>query len=113
GVGLAGHPLGNAPLAPTGAVGFWLKTDDPGVEVRIAIDDHTSPSGAAVLELGLWLEVEADNQWHLYQWNLEDADQWDADPNSTGANGQIDALVGTISIDSIFFKGSGDTLLYL
>ena len=39
GIGSAAQPAGNVPLPGTGYVGFWLKTDDPGITVRIGIDD--------------------------------------------------------------------------
>lgn len=113
GIGQVANPAGNVPLEPTGYVGFWLKTESSGVTVQIAIDDPTTTSGtgSTALEKGIPLEVIADGQWHLYQWNLEDAAHWNA--FAGGANGQIDATFGTVSIDSIFFSGTGNTLIYL
>ena len=35
GITSAAQPAGNVPLPGTGYVGFWLKTDDPGNNVRI------------------------------------------------------------------------------
>lgn len=101
-------PASNAPLEATGYVGFWLKTTDPNVEVRIAIDDPFG-SNTSALEVGSWQEVVADGQWRLYQWNFEDASQWDA--FAGGADGQINAA--TVSIDSIFFRGNGSAELFL
>lgn len=105
------HPSGNVPLEPTGYVGFWLKTNDPNVQVRISIDDPV-PDGATALELSTWQSVVADDQWHLYQWNLEDISQWIAIGNP-GSNGQIDAYYGTVTIDSIWFAGDGNAQVYL
>jgi hypothetical protein len=108
GAGLAAQPGGNVPLPGTGYVGFWLKTDDPGLTVRIGIDD---PVGNTALERGTVKDVIADNQWHLYQWNFEDAAAWDA--FAGGANGQIDAVSGTVTIDSIWLVGAGNAQIYL
>jgi uncharacterized lipoprotein YddW (UPF0748 family) len=101
-------PAGNVPLEATGYVGFWLKTTDANVDVRIAIDD---PFGAnpSALEVGFWQSVVADGQWHLYQWNLEDANHWSA--FAGGADGAISASI--VSIDSIFFRGNGSVELFL
>jgi autotransporter-associated beta strand protein len=110
GAGLASQPAGNTPLQGIGYVGFWLKTDDPGITVRIAIDDPTSAHPSA-LERGFAQNIVSDNEWHLYQWNLGDPNHWDA--LSGGANGQIDAENGKVTIDSIWFNGLGDAQIYL
>jgi hypothetical protein len=101
-------PAGNMPLVANGYVGFWLKTDDPGVTVRIAIDD---PVGNTAIERGLAKNVIADNEWHLYQWNFDDNSQWQA--FAGGANSIIDAVGGSVTIDSIFFAGSGNAQIYM
>ena len=108
GIGAPRQPASNVPLAATGYVGFWLKTDDAGVTVRIGIDDPwaTRPSRWASS-----LVVIADNQWHLYQWNLDDDDHWNA--FAGGANGNIDGVNGLVSIDSIWFNGTGNVQIYL
>ncbi|MCI0331889.1 MAG: autotransporter-associated beta strand repeat-containing protein [Planctomycetes bacterium] len=111
GIGSAAQPAGNVPLAPTGYVGFWLKTDDASVgTIQIAIDDPV-PAGATAIEKGTPLAVIADNQWHLYQWSFENDDDWI--PFNTGTNGAIDAVNGTITIDSIWITGSGNAQIYL
>ncbi len=110
GIGSAAQPAGNVPLAGTGYVGFWLKTDDPGITVRIGIDDPVGANTTA-LERGAVKNVVADNQWHLYQWNFEDAAAWDA--FAGGANGQIDAASGNVTIDSIWLAGDGSSQIYL
>jgi autotransporter-associated beta strand protein len=109
GIGSPAQPGSNAPLAPTGYVGFWLKTDDAGAGlVQIGIDDPV-PAGPTAIEMGQPLPIIADNQWHLYQWNLEE-DNWVK--FNAGTNGAIDAVNGTITIDSIWITGSGDVQLY-
>ena len=109
GTNLAAEPGGNTKFDATGYVGFWLKTDDAGITVRIGIDDPVS--GNTALERGFAQSVIADDQWHLYQWNLEDAGHWDA--YSGGADGEIDAATGKVSIDSIWFLGLGNAQIYL
>jgi len=111
GAGLAAQPAGNVPLPGTGYVGFWLKTDDPGSTVRIAIDDPV-PAGATAIEMGATKTIVADNQWHLYQWNFADPDDWFALGNA-GSDGDIDAVNGTVTIDSIWFNGTGNVQIYL
>jgi hypothetical protein len=99
------------PLEPTGFVGVWLKTDDPGVTVQLAIDDPVA-EGATAIEKGAVRTVLADDQWHLYQWNLEDANDWIAFGNA-GSDGDIDATGGMVTIDSIFFSGAGSVQIYM
>lgn len=111
GIGSAAQPAGNVALPGTGYVGFWLKTDDPGSNVRIAIDDPV-PAGTSAIEMGTAKNIIADNQWHLYQWNFGDANDWDALGNA-GSDGDIDATSGTVTIDSIWFAGAGNVQIYL
>jgi autotransporter-associated beta strand protein len=109
GTNLAADPAGNVKFDATGYVGFWLKTDSAGITVRIGIDDPVN--GNTALERGYAQGIIADNQWHLYQWNLESAAHWDA--YSGGADGDIDAVSGNVSIDSIWFIGLGNAQIYL
>lgn len=110
GTGMAAQPGGNVPLEPTGSVGFWLKTDDATAGlIQIAIDDPVP--GFNSIEKGTAIQIIADNQWHLYQWDLEDADDWVA--FNGGSNGEIDAVNGTITIDSVWITGSDNVQLYL
>jgi hypothetical protein len=97
-----GTPANNASLAATGFLGFWLKTDDPGVSVKILLDEGTA------LETPYVKAVIPDNQWHLYQWNLEDDGEWF---NFSGGNGTISSA--TVTLDSILFTGAGNATLYL
>lgn len=104
GIGSVAAPAGNVALEATGYVGFWLKTTDENAEVRIAIDDET---GAP--DVGTWLPVIADGQWRLYQWNLDDANQWFTFAGD--AAGLISA--STVTIDSILFRGNGNAEIFL
>jgi hypothetical protein len=98
----AANPATNLALDAAGNVGFWLKTDDSGVTVQIAIDD---PDTA---DRGVEKDVIADGQWHLYEWDFSDDSQWEAWVNEEGI------ITGpTVTIDSIQFRGAGDATFYL
>jgi len=106
-----GNPLNNRvaidgddySLGPQGFVGFFLKTTEAELQVAIGIDDGTS-SGGTGLETSVATPAIADGQWHLYEWNLADADQWENFSNGNGAIGGPNAYV-----DSIFFHSGGST----
>jgi hypothetical protein len=102
GLGTAGSPAANVALPSTGWVGFWLKTDDPGMTVELVLDDPSTG------ERGVAQSVVADNEWRLYQWNLDDDGDWIGWVNGNGAINQA-----TVTIDSIFFNGSGNAQVYL
>ncbi|MEQ8835221.1 MAG: PEP-CTERM sorting domain-containing protein, partial [Lacipirellulaceae bacterium] len=97
-----GSPGNNDAFTSEGFIGFWLKTDDPGITVQIALDDP----GTA--DRGFLQPVQADGEWHLYQWNLEDDRQWEG---WVTGNGSITG--STVTIDSIQFFGAGDATIYL
>ncbi len=102
GIGVAADAGSNVSLPATGYIGFWLKTADSGMTVQISLDDPGTG------ELGFLQEIKADDQWHLYQWNLEDDRQWDG---WAGGDGDIDGPF--VTIDSILFQGDGDATIYL
>jgi len=95
--------VANLQFEAIGSVGFWLKTDDPGVQVSIAMDDPTTG------DRGLMKSVVADGQWHQYQWFLEEDSEWEA--WIAAGNGQIDGE--NVTIDSIQFSGATDAQIYL
>ncbi|MEM9752695.1 MAG: family 10 glycosylhydrolase [Planctomycetota bacterium] len=100
--GLA-NPAGNREIIADGYLGFWLRTLDDGLTVRVAVDDT---EGTA--ERGLAQDIIADGNWHLYEWNLDDDDQWEG---WVSGNGQINGQ--TVTLDSIQFFGSGDATVWL
>jgi len=98
----ASDPSTNLAIDANGFIGFWLKTDDAGMTVKIAVDDP----GTA--DRGTEKNVVADGQWHLYEWDLSDDSQWDPWFTSDGS------ITGpTVTIDSIQFSGSGQATFYL
>lgn len=95
--------VANLQFESIGSVGFWLKTDNSGLQVSIAIDDPTTA------DRGVLKNVLADNQWHKYEWFLDAATEWEAWIG--GGNGQIDGL--NVSLDSIQFFGASDAQVFL
>lgn len=100
----AASPTSNVAFETTGYVGLWLKTDDAGVTVNLAVDDPTTS-----VDRGVGQELIADGNWHLYEWDLEDDGQWQG--WTSGANGTIDSL--TVTLDSIQFSGAGNAVIYM
>jgi hypothetical protein len=88
-----GSPGQNEQLGTSGFVGFWLKTTTAGLLASIGLDE----GGTTTIESGISRAIIADGEWHLYEWNLADAAQWDGFNNG---NGQIDGPFTTV--DSIF-----------
>jgi hypothetical protein len=99
-----GFPANNVPVSAEGYIGFWLLTTTPGVSVQIGLDDFDGLSA----DLSTLTPVTADGQWHLYQWDLDDPDQWDA-----WATGDGTVTGPTFTIDAIFFQGASDAVIYL
>ena len=94
----------NLQVESIGSIGFWLKTDDPGLQVTLAIDDPGTG------DRGVFKDVIADDTWRRYEWFLDDASDWEAWAG-VGGNGQIDG--DRITIDSIQFVGATDAEVYL
>jgi len=99
----AASRIANLQFESIGSVGFWLKTDDAGLEVSIAIDDPTTG------DRGTRKSIIADNQWRKYEWFLEEASDWEA--WIAAGNGQIDGE--NVTIDSIQLFGASDAQVYL
>lgn len=105
----AAQRIANIQVESIGSIGFWLKTDDVGLTVSLAMDDPNSASDVTSTERGEFRSVIADNQWHKYEWFLEEESEWDAWVG--GSNGEINAT--HVSIDSIQLIGSSDAQVYL
>jgi hypothetical protein len=83
-----------------GSVGFYLQTTAEDLSVRIALDEVGGSGGT---EASNALDIISDGEWHLYQWDLADASQWNAIFGS--ANGELDGTGYTI--DSVLFYDIG------
>lgn len=100
--GLA-NPTGNRELIAQGSIGFWLRTFDEDLSVRLAVDDVEGTG-----ERGVARSITADGDWHLYEWSLDDDSQWEG---WVAGNGEINGQ--TVTLDSIQFFGSGDATVWL
>lgn len=103
-----GRPADNTAFDSEGYVGFFVKIltpglDDGDVEVSIILDDGASH------EQAIYQSVAADGDWHLVEWNLDDAAVWESFANG---NGQIDAA--QITVDSMYLRSPAgkDVILY-
>jgi hypothetical protein len=94
-----GNPANNPQLGTAGFVGYWLKTTTPGLTASIGLDENLT----AVIESGVPRDVIADGEWHLYEWDLADAAQWDSFANGDGA---LDGPVATV--DSVLISSRTD-----
>jgi hypothetical protein len=106
-----GNPLNNRvtvgeqnyALGPQGYVGFFLRTTEVDLQVGIGLDDGVS-GGTTGLEASTSKPVIADGRWHLYEWNLADAAQWNSFAGGNGVIGGPNAY-----IDSIFLFSGAST----
>jgi hypothetical protein len=105
GGGTPGNNIVNgAAMGPTGYVGMFLRVN-PGNDplfVALLIDDGTSTSNG--LERSTFLEVIDDGEFHLYEWNLADAELW---ANFNAGNGAIDGP--NAFLDAIYFSSNAST----
>lgn len=100
-------------LGTTGYVRISLKSLNvpSGLKVRLAVDDNSS----STTEVTTWQTVIADGTWHMYEWKIDDPNQWNAWVG--GANGQIDGP--NTYFDSIQFScndpnsGSTEYTIYI
>ncbi len=104
--GVWAAPSNNVPIDAQGHIGFWLKTDTPGLSVQFGLDDYDGQSA----DLSSLMPVIADGDWHLYQWDLDDPDQWHP---WAGVGGDGTITGPTFTMDGIFFHGSSDAVFYL
>jgi hypothetical protein len=66
------------------------------LQLRLAFDDNNNTA----TEISSWKNITADGQWHLYEWNMQDTNQW---YGWVGAcNGKLDGPM--INFDSFQFQ---------
>lgn len=95
-----GSPVNNLVLNDTGWVGYWLKCNRPYVSCGFILDDlNASGTGVGTNELSVLHPVIGDNQWHLYQWAMEDTNNWS--PFIASGNGMIQ---DPVTIDAVVFS---------
>jgi hypothetical protein len=110
-----GNPGSNLLLNDTGWVGYWIKTNKSYLSCGFIMDDlNASGTGVGTNERSVPLQIIGDNQWHVYQWQMEDSLLWNAFIAS--GNGKIE---DPVTIDAIYFTApnalaDGDTaIVYL
>jgi hypothetical protein len=79
--------------------------------VSILIDENMAVSPPD-MEQGRPLDLIADGQWHLYQWDLAEPEHWTTFQDVPG-NGRIDGPVTTIDAIYITSETSQDAEIYL
>lgn len=95
----------NIPQPAHGFVGLWAKTSSSNLSVSIAIDN----SSDVTADRGIPKPMIADDQWHLYEWNLDDNTQWQGWMSGDGIINTAD-----FTIDSIqFFGGDSNAIIYI
>lgn len=100
-----GSIANNDPIPNNGTtwVGYWVKTTSSNLKAGIILDDDLV-GGANNHQISVFQDVVADGAWHLYQFELASASNWNlfagAQANPTAIN---DA---TVTIDSLAFLGA-------
>ena len=101
GTAQAGAPASNTTFVTSagtdGYIGFYLKTTAQGWTVALNLDDSTN-TGAG-MDMGSPKAVVGNGEWQLFEWNLDDDNDWAA-VTSIGGDGTIQD--GQHSIDSIY-----------
>ncbi|QQE09914.1 phosphodiester glycosidase family protein [Planctomycetota bacterium] len=97
----AGSSANNTKYTAEGFLGVWAKTTDANQQIAIAIDEGSD------LEKSIKKDVIADGEWHYYEWNLNNNNDW---LNFVG-NGEVNNT--TFSIDSILLYGENNSTIYL
>jgi hypothetical protein len=99
----AGNPAANTTFTTSagtdGFIGFYLKTSATNAAWTVGLNLDDSTNTAAGMDMGVNKPIIADGEWHLYEWDLDNNDDWAA-VTGIGGNGTIED--GQHSIDSIY-----------
>ncbi|HEY3395026.1 MAG TPA: hypothetical protein VGK58_20145 [Lacipirellulaceae bacterium] len=82
-----------------GWIGYWVRTTVAGLTTSINLDGPGNTG--AEMDGSTPIDLMADGQWHLYEWNLDSAASWTTVPGIGGTAGLAD---GTHTVDSIYFR---------
>lgn len=92
-----GAPGSNTSVARNGRIGFWVYIGGSGFSVGIGVDDGSATERSTLRSI-------AANTWTYVEWNLADANLWNA---WVGGNGSIDAA--SVTLDAIWFERAHTT----
>ncbi|MDZ4819539.1 MAG: PEP-CTERM sorting domain-containing protein [Planctomycetota bacterium] len=84
-----------------GFIGVMMKTTTPGMSLQLVLDT-TKPSTTAGLTAGISQSLIADNEWHLYEWNL-DATNYTSFPGVSGPG--VIPPSGNVWVNSLLIQG--------
>ncbi|HEY7120192.1 MAG TPA: PEP-CTERM sorting domain-containing protein [Tepidisphaeraceae bacterium] len=98
---VANNTAFNVTSGTDGYIGLYLKTTASGWKVSLALDG--ADGVAASMDGGVQQTVNNDGNWHLYQWNLDNASDWGAVTGIGGGHGASGLANTTHTIDSIMF----------
>ncbi|MEX2216129.1 MAG: PEP-CTERM sorting domain-containing protein [Phycisphaeraceae bacterium] len=88
-----------------GFAGYYLRTSTAGLSTALAVDD-----GAGGTERSTIVSVIADGQWHRYEWNLGDANQWVSQFSGDGDIDSPNSLVDAVWLwRDVAFNSNGVT----
>jgi spore germination protein YaaH len=95
-----GTPSNNSTLGTTGYIGLWLKTSSApsGAQIAITLDD-----AAGGTELSPKRNLSNNNEWTLYEWNLQESG-WSS---FSGGNGIVNGP--TVTLDAIMFYAANNS----
>lgn len=116
GGGTVGSNVAFTPTAGTdGWIGFYYKVPLPGtlpgslpsgLQLQLNLDGGAG-GAAADADSGIAMNAIMDGQWHLVEWNLDNAAHWTAFPG-VGGNGVLENGIQR-TIDSIYFRYATST----
>ena len=87
---------------PVGYVGYYYKLDATYADAQVKLAITLDNPGGVDLDSSVKIDAIADGSWHLVQWQLSDADQWETFA-FTSSYGDGEILGNTVKVDSLYF----------
>ena len=101
----------NTERKASGFIGVWAKTSDENQFISIAVDEYKKEKekNKYEMEYANKKSLVADGEWHFYEWDIDDSDQWLAFTESS--DGVISS--STFTLDSVLLYGDNNSVIYL